>query len=272
MIIVQLSDLHVRPYGKPCNRVNESNMLTERAFRAVARMQPKPDAILITGDLTDCGLVEEYAELQKLLAHYFDGKVFVIPGNHDRRENFIAALKPPVAPTGFVDYAVDLGPVRLVMLDTLLPGKSAGELRPEQLQWLDETLAQAPATPTMIAMHHPPFLASILHMDKITLQNADAFRDVIARHAQVDRIICGHYHRQITARVGNALATIAPSTGVQVAFDLHPQAASAFVKEPGQYVVHVWTPESGFVSHTVYVEDFEGPYPFVLDAEYPGES
>ena len=272
MMIVQLSDLHVRPYGKACNRVNESNMHTERAFRAVTRLHSKPDAIIITGDLTDCGLVEEYAELKKLLAHYFETKVFVIPGNHDRRENFIATLQPPVAPTGFIDYAVDLGTIRLVMLDTLLPGQSAGLLRPEQLQWLDATLAQAPATPTMIAMHHPPFLASIMHMDRITLRNAGAFKEVVARHGQVERIICGHYHRQITARVGHAVASIAPSTGVQVAFDLHPQAASAFVREPGQYVVHLWGAETGFISHTVYVEDFEGPYPFVLDPDYPGQS
>ena len=57
--------------------------------------------------------------------------------------------------------------------------------------------------------------------------------------------------------------TVAPSVGVAVAFDLDPAAASAFVKEPPQFVAHRWTPDAGFVSHTIYVEDFDGPFPFL---------
>lgn len=271
MIVVQLSDLHVRPKGRPCNRVIETNVLTERAFRAVSRLPFAPDAVLLTGDLTDCGLQDEYAELKSLIDRYLPaGRTHVIPGNHDRREMLVAALGAPLATTGFVDYIVDLGDISIVMLDSVAPGAAHGELRHEQLDWLHATLDARRRTPTLIALHHPPFLTGIGHMDAIALKAPEGLAAVVARHPQVQRVVCGHLHRQITARLAHATASSAPSVGVSVAFDLRPGGPSAFVKEPPAFAVHRWTTESGFVTHNVFVEDYEGPYPFVMEAEYPG--
>ena len=117
MLICQLTDLHVRPVGMPANRVSETNMFTERAFRAVARLNPRPDVVLITGDLTECGLDAEYAYLNRLLRKLQPMPVFVIPGNHDRRDNLRKALKHlpgVVADPHYVQYAVDDFPVRLI--------------------------------------------------------------------------------------------------------------------------------------------------------------
>ena len=261
MLIVQLSDLHVRPRGKAYNRVGESNMLAERALRAAARL--KPDALLLTGDLVDGGASEEYAELVTLLKRYAPCPVYPIPGNHDNRERLIDALAPPVAPTGFIDYVVDLGAVRLVMLDSHVPGEGYGTLREPQLDWLDAALGAAPATPTLIGLHHPPFLTGVHHMDAIALTNARAFASVLARHGQVGRVVCGHCHRQIVANIGPATCIVAPSPAVAVAFDLSPDGPSMFVKEPAQFNAHLWSEGEGFVTHTVFVEEFEGPYPFL---------
>src|SRR6516164_4143570 len=106
MLICQLTDLHVRPVGQPAGRVSETNMFTERAFRAVARLTP--DA--------------EYSNLNHLLRRLESFPVFVIPGNHDRRGNLREALKHltgVVSDPHYVQYTVDDFPVRLVMLDTL---------------------------------------------------------------------------------------------------------------------------------------------------------
>ncbi|MDD2862217.1 MAG: phosphodiesterase, partial [Acidiphilium sp.] len=65
MLIAHLTDLHVRPFGKPANRVVETNLMVERAIRQIAGFAP--DAVIITGDLTENGLPEEYAELRRLL-------------------------------------------------------------------------------------------------------------------------------------------------------------------------------------------------------------
>jgi Icc protein len=275
MLICQLTDLHVRPVGKAANRVVETNMFTERAFRAVARLRPAPDVVVITGDLTECGLVEEYANLTRLLAKWLPMPVFVIPGNHDQRGNLRAALQhlPGVtADPQYVQYAVEDHPVRLVMLDTLVPGAGHGELRAEQLEFLERTLAAAPNKPTIVGMHHPPFACGIAHMDRINLRDIPAFAAVIARHPQVERIICGHHHRPIVARLAHAIASIAPSVAHQVEMSLDPHDRGAFLFEPPAYQLHRWTAADGVVSHTLYVEDFPGPYPFVNDPDYPGKS
>jgi 3',5'-cyclic-AMP phosphodiesterase len=275
MLICQLTDLHVRPVGRAANRVSDTNMFTERAFRAVSRLNPKPDVVVITGDLTECGLDAEYSQLNHLLRRFLPLPVFVIPGNHDRRGNLRAGLKHltgVAADPLYVQYAVEDHPVRLVMLDTLVPGAGHGELRFDQLEFLDRTLAAAPDKPTIIGMHHPPFVCGIAHMDRINLRNTPEFTAIVARHRQVERIICGHHHRPIVARVAHAIASISPSVAHQVELSLDPHDTGAFVFEPPAFQLHRWTAADGVVSHTVYVEDFPGPYPFVNDPDYPGHA
>jgi len=270
-LLAQLTDLHVRPTGMASSRVVETTMLTERALRAVARLRPAPDAVLLTGDLTECGLDEEYAVLAEILAR-LAVPVHVIPGNHDRREWLLAVLPATRQTDGFVQYAVDGLPVRLVMLDTVVPGAGHGALCGRRLDWLAATLAAAPGRPTLLAMHHPPFVTGIAHMDAIMLQGPERLRAVLERHPQVQRIVCGHHHRAITARFAGAVASVCPSVAHQVELDLSPAAPAAFRLEPPGYQLHCWTPADGFVSHTAFVEDYPGPFPFLSHAGYPGAS
>jgi Icc protein len=273
VLICQLTDLHVRPRGVACNRVSETNMFTERAFRAVAAFTPRPDAVIITGDLTECGLETEYANVSTILARTLPLPVYVIPGNHDRRENFRAALAhlPGVtAHPQFVQYAIEDHVVRIVMLDTLVPGASHGALSDDQLNWLDQTLAAQPSKPTLIGMHHPPFITGLPHMDTIALHNLDEFRSVIARHRQVQRIVCGHHHRPIVGQCAHAVVSISPSVAHQVELTFNPSDPGAFNFEPPVFQLHAWLGKNGFVSHTIYVERYEGPFPFLTDPDYPG--
>lgn len=270
--VVQLTDLHVRPMGVAAYRVAETNMLTARALRAVSTLRPAPDAVIITGDLTDCGLLEEYALLRDLLALHLRVPVHVIPGNHDRREALMAGLPGVQAAEGFVQYAVEDLPLRLLMLDTVVPGAGHGELCERRLDWLDRTLAQQPGKPTLIGMHHPPFQCGIAHMDRIALYRPEAFAAVVVRHPQVRRIVCGHHHRPVFTLLGSAVASICPSVAHQVELDLADDAPGLFVMEPPAYQLHRWRPETGVVSHTAYVEAYPGPFPFLPDPDYPGRS
>jgi Icc protein len=154
-------------------------------------------------------------------------------------------------------------PVRIVMLDTLVQGAPHGELSEGRLEWLDRTLAAQPDRPTLIGMHHPPFICGIRHMDNINLRDADRFAAVVAKHPQLRRIICGHHHRSITTMVGQAIASISPSTAHQVELDLAADAPSAFMLEPPGFQLHHWSPAHGFVTHTALVERYPGPFPFV---------
>ncbi len=273
MLICQLTDLHVRPMGKAANRVSETNMFTERAFRAVARFNPRPDVVLITGDLTECGLDEEYANLSTLMRKWLPMPVFVIPGNHDRRGSLREVLQhlPGVTTDPeYVQYVVDDHPVRIVMLDTLVPGAGHGELRPEQLEFLDRTLATAPDKPTLIRhassavrlRHHPygpdqPAQLAGIHRHHRPLPAGGA--DHLRASSPANR----------RARGTRNGASISPSVAHQVEMSLAPGDPGAFVFEPAAFQLHRWTPADGIVSHTVYVDDYPGPYPFVNDAEYP---
>ncbi|MDE2514860.1 MAG: phosphodiesterase [Rhodospirillales bacterium] len=275
MLICQLTDLHIRPFGLPANRTAETNMLVERAFRTVAALRPRPDVVLITGDLTECGLDAEYEQLRVLLRRCLDLPVYVVPGNHDRRENFrrhLGDLPGVTSDPEFVHYAIEDHPVRIVMLDTVVPGAGHGELCAARLDFLDRTLAAQPDKPTIIAMHHPAMICGIAHMDRIALRDQAAFRDIVARHPQVERILCGHHHRAITSRVAQAILTVAPSAAHQVEMTLDPEDPGAFVFEPSAFLLHRWTPADGIATHTVYVERFPGPFPFVTDPDYPGRA
>ena len=265
MLICQLTDLHLCPPGVAAYRKVETNTLAERAFRAVAALRPAIDVLLITGDLAFDGQDAEYQELMRMLRGHIACPVYVIPGNHDRRVGMreqLAGLPGLGAHPHFIQYAVEDFPARLVMLDTLVPGAPHGELCDERLAWLDETLAAAPAKPTMLAMHHPPFATGVSHMDRMALRAPERLAAVLGRHKQVQRIICGHVHRPVFADFAGIPCSIAPATGHQIDLALTPGAPGAFTMEPPAAHLHSWSERDGFVTNTAYVEAFPGPYPF----------
>ena len=273
MILLHLSDLHVRPSGKPAYRVVEASHLAERALRAAAAFTPRPDAVVISGDLTDNGLPAEYADLRHMLRCHLGGlPVYLIPGNHDRRENFRTALAAFPGVTDdpeFVQYAVEDLPVRLILLDSVQPGAGHGILCQRRLAWLSARLAEAPQRPTFLVLHHPPMLCGLPVYDAINLHNAAELGALLARHPQVERILCGHHHRAMTGRLGGAIVTAAPSCAHQGAFELDDDRGR-FVLEPPGYLVHLQTPDRQFVTHQVFVEHFPGPFPYIADPDYPG--
>jgi 3',5'-cyclic AMP phosphodiesterase CpdA len=108
-------------------------------------------------------------------------------------------------------------------------------------------------------MHHPPFLTGIEHMDKSTLDNAAAFAEVVARHPQIERILCGHLHRVIDRRFAGTIAGTAPSTAHQFALNLAPDAPLRFKFEPAGYQLHLWQ-GGALVTHTAAFGDWPGPY------------
>jgi 3',5'-cyclic-AMP phosphodiesterase len=256
MIVAQLSDPHiVAPGASPRTPAGfgpvDTAAFLARAVAEVNRLDPLPDMVLLTGDLVDKGEPVEYEHLRSLLAP-LAMPVFVIPGNHDARAPLRAAFGDDgyLPADGFIQYAVEDYDLRLVALDTLVPGKHHGELCSDRLAWLDRTLAAAPERPTLVFMHHPPFATGIAYMDKYGLEGADGLAAVIARHNQVERILCGHLHRAIDRRFAGTVAGTAPSTAHQIDLNLLPEAPLRFKFEPPGYQLHVWREGSGLVTHT----------------------
>ena len=264
MIIAQISDMHIRPPGRLAYRQVDTAAFLARAVDHLSRMVPRSDLALATGDLVDAGSPAEYRHLRELLAP-LPMPVYLIPGNHDSREALAAVFTDhDYLPRdgGFQQYVVERYPVRLIALDTLLPGKGSGLLCEERLAWLAARLAEAPDRPTIIFMHHPPFATGIGHMDQLGLEGAEAMGAVVARHPRVERVLCGHLHRPIQVRWHGTVVSTAPSTAHQVVLDLRDDAPSAFTMEPPACLIHLWRPDTGLVTHTSYIGHFAGPYPF----------
>src|SRR5215468_4027595 len=176
MIIAQISDLHIRAPGQLAYRRVDTAPCLERCVAQLAHMTPRPDLVLATGDLVDVGLPEEYRHLRALLAP-LPMPVYLIPGNHDRREPILAefADHPYLPRQGtFLHYVIEDHPVRLIGLDTLVVGQGGGHMCDERLAWLAARLEEAPRRPTMIFMHHAPFHTGIEHMDRLGLEGAEA--------------------------------------------------------------------------------------------------
>ena len=108
-------------------------------------------------------------------------------------------------------------------------------------------------------MRHPPFMTGIAYMDKYGFDNPGALAEIIARHPQVERILCGHLHRSIDRRFAGTVAGTAPSTAHQVALNLLPDAPLGFAFEPPGYQLHLWRDGIGLVSHTAVLGDWPSP-------------
>ncbi|WP_422383175.1 phosphodiesterase [Roseibium album] len=274
-LIAQITDLHLRPKGLACYRVSDTNMMAERAVRSLLSLTPQADAIVVTGDLTDRSDPREYAVARELLSR-FEVPVFLLPGNHDSSEGMRREMAdyPGIGENrdGKIFYSAMIEGIQLIALDSHLSGHPQGSLGNEQLSWLETALRKCDA-PTIIALHHPPALTGIEHMDNMGLNDAAALEEVLSPHTHVQRILCGHVHRPIVTSFAGKIMTLAPSTGHQVALDLRENSPAMFNFEPAAYFLHYHSEKTGIVTHMAYVENFPGPYHFFADqgVTWPGD-
>lgn len=241
-LLTQLSDPHV---------CADEPAAAEKLAAALAQAGAyRPDAILITGDLTRDGRPEEYAALVEVLAAA-PAPVFVLPGNHDDREAMRAAFPELAALAGpALSYTIERFPLRIVALDQLAPGETHGVCDEACAAWLDAALAARPAAPTLVALHHQPVRTYDVLFDRIGLRDAERFAAVIARHKQVVRIVCGHHHRMAVGQVAHAPLIVAPSTAWVFSLALRPdQEIAKITQEAPGWVLHVWSREGGMASH-----------------------
>ena len=263
VLIAQMTDIHVG--FAPDDQPEELNLIRFRATLARLLEGPnRPDMLVLSGDITDHGDAESFAKTAELLA---DCPCPILPlvGNHDSRAGLLGAF-PHVVPAdgGFLHYVVDvpLG-LRIICLDTLEDGRHGGAFCDVRAAWLAARLAEAPDTPTLIFMHHPPVVAGIDWMDPV----ADEpwmlrLREVLTGQSQVQAIHCGHLHRQIVTQFAGIPLGVTPSVAPLVAMDLNPidkdvpDDRELITSEPPTYALHRWDGET-LVSHYERVGDWQ---------------
>jgi 3',5'-cyclic-AMP phosphodiesterase len=233
-LLVQLSDPHIGATWADADPVAG----LRAAIEAVRRLPDVPDAVLLSGDVADTAADAEYELARELLAQ-LGVPVFVLPGNHDGRDALRRHFDLPGAMGTPVQYAADLGPLRLVVLDSTRPGEARGELDVDRLGWLDAELAAAPDRATLLALHHPPVSTGIAVWDAIGLPPEDrrALADVLRRHPQVRRVVAGHVHRAMSAELAGRAVLTVPSTYVQARLSFTSDEIR-LATEPASFAVH----------------------------------
>ncbi|RWD43456.1 phosphodiesterase [Mesorhizobium sp.] len=269
MIIAHLTDLHVREAGKPLASGNlDYTAMVTQAFERVANMGPKPDMMVVTGDLTDTGQIGEY-QLLKEMTEELPFPVHMALGNHDIRENFLTVFPDKKGPGGFVQFCIEHDGFRMIGLDTLVDGEGFGRLCSERLSYLQDRLQERPDVPTLLFFHHPPFAYGGGIYDAVRLTDgAKELGEIVSANKQIVRILCGHHHRAIDCLWNGTLTSVAPSVISSCHLQLGDVRVFKNINEPPAFKLHVLIPESGFVSHNVFVEDFGPAYENILDPNY----
>ena len=249
MLIAQMTDIHIG--FDPGARPEELNRTRFRATLDRLLASPNPiDMLVLTGDLTDHGDLESFEKTAELLAAC-PFPVHAIPGNHDSREGLLAAFPGTPGEDGFIHYALDAGGLRVLMLDTVEPGRHGGAFCTRRRDWLRGQLEAYPDTPALIFMHHPPVVSGIDWMDPSPDEEWIAnFAAAIAAHDQVVAIHCGHLHRPLATSFRGVPLAVTPSVAPLVSLDLRtvdPNRADSralITAEPPCYALHRWDGET----------------------------
>lgn len=264
LLIAHLSDVHVRPRGELYKGVADSNLMLREALGHLHSLDYKPDLLIITGDLVDEGQPAEYAMLRDLLSAA-DMPCYLMPGNHDHREQLCAALPAHsyLPSSGPMNFCIDShDPVRIVSLDATVPGKHHGRADSASLEWLRATLAADRQRPTLLLLHHPPFVSGIPYLDQYRLFDTDELAAIVQAAPNIEAVLCGHVHRSMARRWAGTVVLACPSTTTEIALQLLPDATPQSYLGPPACLLHWWTPEHGLVTHTSYIGRFDGPFPF----------
>ncbi|THJ36396.1 phosphodiesterase [Lampropedia aestuarii] len=263
LLIAQLTDPHLGTGPAFLGGRIDTERAFQRAVTHVAALQPRPDLVLLTGDMTEHGRPDEYARVAAALAP-LDMPIYAVPGNHDDSHTACTALPAymPVAqdaPAGRCCYHIQLKGLHCVALDTSVSGHAHGVLDTPQLAWLANTLQACSGLPVLLFMHHPPLPSGIEAMDACSLLvGSEQLAALIRQHARVQGILCGHLHRAVQMQFAGVPVHVAPSVAHQIALDLQPGASLHAQLEPPQISLHRWTPLYGLCTHLSYVEPY-GP-------------
>jgi Icc protein len=236
MRIAHLSDPHLM--RGPLAAQPAANLA--EAFGRLLSIEPRPDCVVITGDLADTGHPEEYAMLDSILRRC-PVPVHLATGNHDDPGALIARFgdTPFLADGVSTSYFVEYPEATIIVADSWLDGSPAGYLGPDQLAWIDRALGARPGVPAFVCLHHPPLAVGMPFLDGMMLTDAVELGEVVRRHPQVVRLLAGHVHRDVSALFAGTLMTAAPSTFRQSALRIHDAEPPGYVAEPTVFLLHL---------------------------------
>ena len=212
--ILHFSDTHlISGDGELYDDVNADNHLRQ-IFAELEASNARPEAMVFTGDIADVGELNAYHKIRSIVepvAARLGAKVIWAMGNHDNRENFRTGLMGLPASAAPIYETHDINGLRIITIDTSIPGHHHGEIDDEQLQWLANELKTPAKDGTILALHHPP-VPSVLDL-AMTVELVDQYKLAeVIRGSDIRSIIAGHLHYSSTATFAGIPVSVASST------------------------------------------------------------
>lgn len=241
-VIVHLSDTHVMADGVPLNGRYDTTANLQVTLEAVERLGVRPDALVFTGDLTDLGEPDAYRALRAAVepvAERLGAPIIWVAGNHDERPELRRGLLDAEATEQPVTGVWNLAGLRLIALDSSVPGWHHGDVDPEQLEWLRGILAEPAPHGTLLAMHHPPLPSHIPFFDILELRNQPAFAAAI-RGSDVRGILAGHLHYSTSGMFAGFPVSVAAATCYTMNLQRPPQLVNGMDAGQSFHLVHVY--------------------------------
>ena len=194
--IVHISDTHFLAGERALYGAVDTDAGLTQALRQLEGSGMRPELLVFTGDIADLGEEDAYRRIRGIVepaAERLGAKVLWVMGNHDDRARLRVELLDEAAATEPVVVSIRLGGLRVIALDTSVPGYHHGELSAEQLEWLRGELAEPAPEGTVLALHHPPIPTTIPLMPILELQRQDELAAVI-EGSDVRAVLGGHLH------------------------------------------------------------------------------
>ncbi|MEE2522571.1 phosphodiesterase [Pseudarthrobacter sp. J75] len=212
--LVHISDPHLLGGPEPLYGAVDSEASLRQLFAELQASGARPEAVIFTGDLTDQGTPDAYAKLRSIVepaCRALQAKVIWAMGNHDDRANFRAGLFDQAGNDAPVDQSYYLNGLRIITLDTSVPGFHHGELSEAQLDWLSAELETPAPDGTVLAMHHPP-IPSVLDLAVLVELRGQAALAAVLRNSDVRTIIAGHLHYSSTGMFAGIPVSVASAS------------------------------------------------------------
>jgi len=212
--LLHISDTHLLASGGRLYDTVDSERHLRELFDELEASEGRPEAIVFTGDLADKGEADAYERLRAIVepaAARLGAQVIWAMGNHDDRHAFREVLLREFPSTRPVDRVYDVNGLRVITLDTSVPGHHFGEVTGAQLDWLAEELSTPAPHGTILAMHHPP-IPSVLDLAvSVELRDQGGLAEVLDG-SDVRSIIAGHLHYSSTAMFAGIPVSVASAT------------------------------------------------------------
>lgn len=212
--LVHISDTHLLANNGSLYNTVASEKHLRQLFEEFEASGGRPDALIFTGDLADLGEPDAYQRVRAIVdpvAERLGTEVIWVMGNHDNREHFRTHLLNQPASNDPVDHITHIGGLRIITLDTTVPGHHYGEVTPNQLAWLKEQLSDAAPDGTILALHHPPVPSVLQLAASVELRDQHNLAEIL-QDTDVRSIIGGHLHYSSSATFAGIPVSVASAT------------------------------------------------------------